>query len=352
MADLVYKVEDRSILLPYFRRYLIDPLLPFIPAKISPNSITHVGHLVNLFGLALLLALRPEKGWPFFAAALCINLYNWCDNADGAHARRTKQCSPFGEFLDHGLDQFNTVYIAILSALAIGARPMEWVAFVLLVPGAAVVTYWEQSNTGVFRVGMLNQVESIVVLTITLAITGVTGQALWGKELFFGLAVRDVMVLWPCSTILFGMARNLVRVAGQCGAKSTSPILVYLAFSAAIFGSVVVGAIEMPWAVALAAALNIHLGMRMLARRLKKEPPQVEPFVLGGAVAVGALVVWKLAGPPIAPTVVPALVVLACALLGLQVILDGRTGVMLLARGTSAEGAEGGPKARRVDQAA
>ena len=332
MADLVYKVEDRSILLPYFRRYLIDPLLPFIPAKISPNAITHVGHLLNLFGTALLLYLRPEKGWPFFVAALCLNLYNWCDNADGAHARRTKQCSPFGEFLDHGLDQFNTVYIAILSAIAVGANPWQWVAYVLLIPGAAVVTYWEQSNTGVFRVGMLNQVESVLVLSITLAITGLTGQEVWSKPLAFGFVMRDVMVLWPCSTILFGMARNLTRVAAQCGAKSTGPILVYLAFSAAIFGGIVVGAMETPWAVALAAALNIHLGMRMLARRLKKEPPQVEPFVLGGAVAVGALVVWKLVGPPIAPTVVPALVALACAALGLQVILDARTGVTILSR--------------------
>ncbi|MFO0589991.1 MAG: CDP-alcohol phosphatidyltransferase family protein [Polyangiaceae bacterium] len=330
MAELVYKVEDRSILLPYFRRYVVDPCLPFIPAKIHPNTITHVGHLVNLFGLVLLLGLRPEKGWPFFVTALCVNLYNWCDNADGSHARRTKQCSPFGEFLDHGLDQFNTVYIALLSAYAIGAPTLGWVAMAILIPGAAVVTYWEQSNTGVFRVGMLNQVESVVVITITLAITGITGQSLWGKEIAFGLHVRDVMVLWPCSTILFGMARNLVRVASQCGVRATGPILVYIAFAAAIFGSVVVGAVDVLWAVALASALNIHLGMRMLARRLKKEPPQVEPFVLGGAVAVGAIVVWKLLGRPLEPSVVPALVVLACAMLGFQVILDARTGVTLL----------------------
>ncbi len=332
MAELVYKVEDRSILLPYFRRFLIDPLLPFIPAKISPNAITHTGHLLNLLGTALLLWFRPERGWLFFLAALCLNLYNWCDNADGAHARRTKQCSPFGEFLDHGLDQFNTVYIALLTAIALGARPIEWVAVALLIPGAAVVTYWEQSNTGVFRVGMLNQVESVLVLSTTLVITGLFGQSLWDKQVFLGLALRDLMVIWPCATILFGMARNLTRVSAQCGARVTGPILVYLAFSAAIFGSVVVGAIETPWAVALASALNIHLGMRMLARRLKKEPPQVEPFVLGGAVAVGAIVVWKLLGRPLAPSVVPVLVVLACAALGLQVILDARTGVTLLSR--------------------
>lgn len=347
MAELVYKVEDRSILLPYYRKSMVDPLLPFIPAKISPNAITHAGHLLNLSGTAVLLYLYgpthltassalsasgPEKGWPYFLAALCLNFYTWCDNADGAHARRTKQCSPLGEFLDHGLDQFNTVYIAILTAMALGVSPLGWVAITLCIPGAAVVTYWEQSNTGVFRVGLLNQVESVLVLSTALVVTGLFGQTVWSTRLYGSFTLRDLMVVWPCVTILFGMARNLVRVTAQCGAKATGPILVYLGFSAAIFGGIVVSAFTTPWAVALAAALNIHVGMRMLARRLKKESPQVEPFVLGGAIAVGALVAWKWSGQPVAPDIVPVLVAFACAALGLQVILDARTSVTLLTR--------------------
>jgi phosphatidylglycerophosphate synthase len=349
MADLVYKVEDRSILLPFYRRFVVDPLLPFIPARVSPNSITHVGHLVNLFGTVILLGALGMRGgtalwsptpaeaassprWPFFVAALCLNFYTWCDNADGAHARRTKQCSPLGEFLDHGLDQFNTVYIALMTAMALGVSPFSWVGIALLIPGAAVVTFWEQSNTGVMRVGLLNQIEAVVVLTITLCVTGIFGQSFWSQEIAWGVTLRDVMVMWPCGTILFGMARNLVRVAAQCGARATAPILVFLLFCAAIFGSIVVGALTTPWAVALACALNVHVGMRMLARRLKKEAPHVEPFVLGGAVAVAALVAWQTSGQPITPGVVPAIVALACALLGVQVILDARTSVTLLTR--------------------
>lgn len=349
MADLVYKVEDRSILLPYYKRLVVDPLLPFIPAKVSPNAITHVGHLLNLLGTAVLLYMHPPSNawgsgapagapvtahtaWPYFFAALLVNLYTWCDNADGAHARRTKQCSPLGEFLDHGLDQFNTVYIAYLTALSIGASPMAWVAITLLIPGGAVATFWEQSNTGVFRVGLLNQIEAVLALTFALVMTGIFGPTFWDRTVVANIVLRDVMVIWPCATLLFGMARNLVRVTAQCGVKATWPILVYLGFCAAIFGGIVVGALTTLLAVALASALNIHLGMRMLARRLKKEPPQVEPFVLGGGVAVGALVVLKLAEKPLAPNVVPVLVVLACAALGVQVILDARTGVTMLSR--------------------
>lgn len=332
MADLVYRVEDRSILLPPYRRWIVNPLLPLLPEKLSPNTITHIGHLVNLLGTALLLFLRPERGWPFFVAAFTLHAYTWCDNADGAHARRTKQCSPYGEFLDHGLDQFNTVYMALLTALALGASPTEWVALALLIPGGAVVTFWEQSNTGILRLGLLNQIEAVVVLSTTLVLAGLFGTGFWSHTLAFGLTLRDALVLWPVATILFGMARNTVRVLAQCGPRATAPILVYLVFSAAIFGSIVVGALTTPLAVGLAASLNIHVGMRMLARRLRKQPPHVEPVVLGGAVVTLALVAMKVVGHPLAPDVVPILVGLTCLMLGLQVIIDARAGVSLLSR--------------------
>ncbi|MBK8255517.1 MAG: CDP-alcohol phosphatidyltransferase family protein [Polyangiaceae bacterium] len=332
MADLVYKVEDRSILLPIYRRIVVDPLIRFLPAKLSPNAITHIGHLINLFGTAVLLALHPNQGWPFFVAALCLNLYTWCDNADGAHARRTKQCSPLGEFLDHGLDQFNTVYIAFLTCLGLGATPLQWVAIALLIPGGAVMTFWEQSNTGMMRLGLLNQIESVLVLSIVLLLSGVFGTAMWQHPVAFGLTGRDLLVIWPCATLLFGMARNVVRVAAQCGVKVMLPILAYLLFAACIFGAAVLDAIGAPFAVALASALNVHLGMRMLARRLKKESPNVEPLVLGGAVFAIVLVLLKLAGRPLAPDVVPFLVVIACLMLMFQVVLDARTGVSMLSR--------------------
>src|SRR5260221_5390951 len=101
--SLVYEVEDRSILLPLYRSLFVTPLLPVLPPRLSPNAITHAGHLCNLAGTLVLLALWPERGWPYLAAALGLHLYNWCDNADGAHARRTGQTSATGEFLDHGL---------------------------------------------------------------------------------------------------------------------------------------------------------------------------------------------------------------------------------------------------------
>src|SRR4051794_25412101 len=129
---LVYRVEDRSILLPYYQRFLVKPLLPFLPASLNPNTITHAGHLLNLAASVLLIAMWPKRGWPLIVAAVLLHLYVWCDNADGMHARRTNQCSPLGEFLDHGLDQLNTVYIGFLSAFAVGVTPIWWVTITLI----------------------------------------------------------------------------------------------------------------------------------------------------------------------------------------------------------------------------
>jgi len=34
---LAYSVQDRSLLLPYYKRFLVEPLLPFIPASVNPT---------------------------------------------------------------------------------------------------------------------------------------------------------------------------------------------------------------------------------------------------------------------------------------------------------------------------
>src|SRR5262249_4649696 len=148
-------------------------------ARLNPNTITHTGHLLNLTGTIFLLAMWPKRGWPFVVAMLTLQLYTWCDNADGAHARRTNQCSALGELLDHGLDSLNTVYMAYLTAMALGVPPAWWVALALIIPGAGAVTYWEQAQTGVFRLGLLNQLESVTVLSTALVVSAIFGSSIW-----------------------------------------------------------------------------------------------------------------------------------------------------------------------------
>jgi phosphatidylglycerophosphate synthase len=312
-GTLVYKVDDRSILLPYYRRFVVDPLLPFIPARVNPNSITHAGHLFNLVGTALLVGLWPDKGWPFLLAMVLLQAYLWCDNADGAHARRTNQCSPFGEFLDHGLDQLNTVYIGYLTAMALGVPAIWWVIIALIIPGAGAVTYWEQSQTGIFRLGLLNQVESLTVLSLVLGLSAVLGRYGWTQRSILGLITfQQAMLAWSTSTILFGMARSMYRVATARGAAAVLPIV-------GLAG------------VTLATGANVYFGMRMLANRLHGETPR-----LGGVLVASTAVLLGMAGAshygyPPSPLVGLGIAVIVCGVFGLQAIGDTRRSIEHLA---------------------
>jgi phosphatidylglycerophosphate synthase len=321
---LVYKVDDRSILLPYYRRYLVDPLLPLIPARVNPNTITHLGHLLNLTGTVLLIALWPDRGWAFIAAAVLLQLYMWCDNADGSHARRTNQCSAFGEFLDHGLDQLNTVYIGYLTAMALAVPPTWWVIIALIIPGAGAVTYWEQSQTGVFRLGLLNQVESLTMLSLCLTLRAIFGGAFWSDVSLFGVTPQQGMLGWSAGTIVFGMCRSMWRVGAARGARAVLPILGLLGFGGAIVLAAWLGVVPTIAAVALCTGANVYYGMRMLAHRLHGETPRTEAVLVAGTLILAGLVLARLAGVAVSPFVGPGLAVVACGVFGLFAIGDTR----------------------------
>lgn len=326
MAPPAYRVEDRSILLPLYRRALIDPLLPHIPARVSPNAITHAGHVINLVGLAQLLALRPARGAPFYLAALTLHLHVWCDNADGGHARRTGQCSPMGEFLDHGLDALNVVYIAMLSCLALDVPPWGWIALTLIIPSAASVTFWEQSHTGVFRLGLLNQVEAAIVLSLQLVLAGALGRDFSTRLSLGGVTLQAALLAWSITQIGVGILRSLVRGARHEPAALAS-IAPLGAFNAAVGAGWATGAVSLPWAVAVGAVGNVFFGVRMLVRRMGHEPPRVEPSMLGASVALGLA-----ATLPRGPWG-DALAALIATALALGCARDGREGVRRSLRG-------------------
>ncbi len=331
-GTLVYKVDDRSILLPSYRRFLVDPFLRFIPARVNPNSITHAGHLLNLTGTVLLVGLWPERGWPFLLAAVLLQAYMWCDNADGAHARRTQQCSAFGEFLDHGLDQLNTVYIGYLTAMALGVSPIWWVIIALIIPGAGAVTYWEQSQTGVFRLGLLNQVESLSVLSLTLTMSAVYGRSEWTQWSIFGvLTVQKAMLLWSTSTILFGQVRSMVRVAQVRGVVAVLPIVGLLAFGGAIVLAARYGAVSTITGVTLATGVNVYFGMRMLANRLHGETPRLARTLVVGTCVLLALAGWSHYQAAPSPIFGLALAVFASGVFAINAIGDTRRSIVHLA---------------------
>lgn len=329
---LVYKVEDRSILLPFYRRFFVDPTLPFLPRTLHPNTITHAGHLLNLIAATSLIAIWPAGGWPFAVSAILLQIYLWCDNADGAHARRTGQCSTYGEFLDHGLDQLNTVYIGYLTAMALGAPPLWWVIIALIIPGAGVAAYWEQSQTGVFRLGLLNQVESLAVLSGALLTSAVFGTVVWEHALFGGVTMRLAILTWSLTTILFGVVRGMIRVSREDGLSAVLPMLTMIVFAATLASAAAAGAVSTIEGVVLATGLNVAGGTRMLAFRLRATRPRSDLGLVAATAVLGGLTAWQVAAGPVPPLYGSVVTAALSFFFGGQAFLDTRDGLQRLGR--------------------
>lgn len=323
---LVYKVQDRSILLPHYKRFFVNPLLRFIPESVNPNTITHAGHLLNLAACTLLVAVAPKQGWAFIGAAILVHLYNWCDNADGAHARRTGQTSAMGEFLDHGLDMLNTTYIGYMGAIAAGATPLQWVVMAIMIPAAAAMTYWEQATTGMFHLGRLNQIESVFVLSTLLIVSAVVGTDLYDSVRLGPLTLRWVLVLFTIGTCGVGMLHGFWRVSRH-GLRKLIPALPLVLFEATLLLAFATGALSPLAAVVVATAGNVFFGLRMLAVRLAKGRPQIEGTLIFGAVMLGALVVWRLHGRPVGTLTDVTYASVAGLLFGALALINAREGV-------------------------
>jgi phosphatidylglycerophosphate synthase len=295
---LKYSVQDRSILLPYYKRFLIEPLLPVIPAWVNPNAITHGGHVLNLGALLLLIiGADMNTSWTFVAVAILVHIYLWCDNADGGHARRTNQCSAKGEFLDHGLDLLNATYIICMTVVTLGTPPFWSVAAAVLVPAAAAVTYWEQAETGIFQLGLFNQIESIFALSAALV-----ARAVFGAEAIASVHVGSVglpvIILGVVAfTALVGIVRSTMRVARQRG--RLGPAIAPYAFGLAVTVAAATGALGTLAAIVAGAVVFIFIGIRQLTLRVRGERPFLERGVLVAAALLGGLAGYRvLVGAP------------------------------------------------------
>lgn len=295
---LSYTVTDRSLLLPSYKKLIIGPSVPFIPRRLNPNAITHGGHLINLLGFAVLVAFGQRSGgWPFFFAMAMVQLYNWCDNADGAHARATGQTSAMGEFLDHGLDLFNATYIAAMGAMAVGAPPVWTFVMILVVVGAAAATYWEQAESGMFQLGWLNQIESVFALSLLLVLSGTFGVDIFAHRIGpagWTVSIREVLMVFLCGNALVSILQGPYRVWRK-GGKLTA-FVPLAGFGIAVFLCAATGALSALAATILGVAGYVFLGVRSLAIRLQKRRPPLERGVVLSIGLLAALLVYRAAG--------------------------------------------------------
>ena len=108
--------------------YVFDPFWTFIannllPNWLAPNLMTLCGLLVPIAQLVVVGFLNPSfsEVMPMWVWLLCtfgLFWYQTVDATDGKQARRTDNCSPLGQILDHNLDQISfTIFMCHVCAM-------------------------------------------------------------------------------------------------------------------------------------------------------------------------------------------------------------------------------------------
>ena len=272
-----YNVEDRSVLLPYYKRYIWEPLLAHVPASVTPNTLSILGNLGSVFSFIVLLFATPEQPWVFWLPALGTFAYLCLDNMDGTHARRTNQSSPLGEFIDHWFDSFNTGFLTLGLYFA-GRLPPEQILGVVAATNVAYfATMWEQRHTAYIRFGRGGQVEGVTVIVgVYIAIAVLGHEAICQTRLFGFLSVIEltaVLLVFAYVLTVIGSAVRTRRAFAEW-----LPLLVVMALVGAWYG---VGKLGFFPAASLLLLANAALGGRhVIARVLERPYPSVDVGLL------------------------------------------------------------------------
>ena len=108
-------------------RWLCEPVLPYIPRSLHPNTISLMNHGVSWMTAILAVSSvqlpHPYRSLALACAGLGMLLSMIGDNLDGMHARATDQCSKLGEMMDHWLDAIVAPLVVIGASFALEMEP-------------------------------------------------------------------------------------------------------------------------------------------------------------------------------------------------------------------------------------
>lgn len=128
-----------------FMYYILSPVAPFIPKRISPNQITIMGFFSAMIGTGLLYFIHTPIAYIYWIIFNFIWLV--LDSLDGMHARLTQQSSEFGAFLDHGLDNIYFLFMLTVFAAKFDLFQLLYIYIIILRVTAALMVFAVQTHT-------------------------------------------------------------------------------------------------------------------------------------------------------------------------------------------------------------
>ena len=281
-----YSVADRSLLLPLLKPRVWEPIVGYIPAWVSANSISLVGSLFALAALIVALQTDPaQPGW-YALSGLFVFIYTNLDNLDGAHARRTGRCAPMGEFIDHWLDTANSG--VVIWAVAIALQLPAWAILVLLASNATAFhgTFAEQQTTGNLYMGPFGNLEGLMLASALLVAIGQLGTDLFAHRQWLG----PVTIAWALTAWSVLMNTwTAASTASRCDGGHSSWVPMLLSMSAAITWQVVGDVPLLPIAALLVLCNTVYTGRRIVAHVLGEANPRLGGFTFAVMTAAAAV---------------------------------------------------------------
>ena len=134
-------------------------------SRISPNALTFIGLLINIYAAMLLAQGR------FFAAGLVIIGAGIFDMVDGRVARETNRVTRFGGFFDSVLDRYSdlALLMGLLVYYANIGRNFYVVLTAVVMTASVMISYTRARSENTIpqcKVGFLERPERIVLLII------------------------------------------------------------------------------------------------------------------------------------------------------------------------------------------
>jgi len=225
-----YKVKDLSLLTPYFTKFIVDPLMKFVPWRLPANIITILSNSCILAALILIILTGSVKNIFQFLVPLLIMAYATGDFIDGKQARRTGTSSILGEFLDHFLDIFaNGILMTMLLTIYEVTNP----ALIALYFTISYITlsnmYFEQHNNNILFFEKLGPFETIILFTslITLGLIS-SVKHFFMADIIANISIINLFII----VIAIGALFTLIRSIGRTGKKKAKGFITFFLLTA------------------------------------------------------------------------------------------------------------------------
>lgn len=172
MRTYAYRCHDYSLLTPTFKKWLVAPLLAYMPWVVPANLITIASNLFVYLGFFVSLYFHSPASR--LAIGACLLIYLIGDHLDGMQAKRTGTGSALGEFCDHYLDAFNNGIILFTAFMVFGVNQPILVAVVLATSYLAHMSvFYEQFKTGWLTFEKLGSLEGVLLIAIVVGLSAI-----------------------------------------------------------------------------------------------------------------------------------------------------------------------------------